>query len=244
MNGPQRVHLVALGEGGVIRQIRTLRRKECSVHLPKQFQETDQHVLLALMASHPLATWAAICHGEIEVNHIPFLIDPDRGPYGTLVGHLAKANRAWRECATDVDTIAVFQGPQAYITPSWYPSKADHGKVVPTWNYAVVHAHGKPRFIHDPQWLLQHVSDQSRYRERDRDPPWHVSDAPADFINSMVNAIVGIEIPIDRLEGKWKVSQNRGVRDRHGVAAGLRASEDAQADEMAALVAARIPSET
>ena len=132
----------------------------------------------------------------------------------------------------------IFQGPQAYISPSWYPSKSAHGKVVPTWNYAVVHAYGAPRAIHDPDWLLRHVGRQVDVRERDRALPWKVSDAPADYVDKMVSAIVGIEIPIERLLGKWKTSQNRTRPDQLGTVAGLLERGDENARAMAAFVKA------
>ncbi len=175
-----------------------------------------------LMQSHRLATIVHQGVDTLEANHIPLLIDPTRGPNGTLVGHVARANPIWQQAANQ-EMLAIFQGPQAYISPSWYVSKQRHGKVVPTWNYAVVHAHGTLRAIDDPEWLLAHVGAMTENNERDQPQPWRVSDAPAEFIDTMLKAIVGIEISITRLTGKWKVSQNRSAEDRAGVIDGLSA---------------------
>ena len=179
------------------------------MYTPEHFEERDVTVLHALMRSHPLGAW--VTHGEegLVVNHIPFLVDSTRGEYGTLIGHVARANPIWKSLTEERACVVIFQGPQTYITPSWYASKQVHGKVVPTWNYAVVHAHGVPCAIDDRAWLLKHVTELSDLHESERAVPWSVSDAPPDFIDSMLKAIVGIEIPISTLVGKWKTSQNR-----------------------------------
>jgi transcriptional regulator len=206
------------------------------MYVPKHHEETDLGVLHALIRAQPLATWVTQGDGELLANHIPFLLDPGRGEHGTLIAHVARANRAWQSFSTSVESLVVFQGPQTYITPSWYPSKHAHGKAVPTWNYAVVHAHGMPRAIEDADWLLAHVSALTDLHEGEQALPWKVTDAPKDFIERLLQSIVGIEIPISRLVGKWKVSQNRPAADRLGVVAGLLSREDAQAREMATLV--------
>jgi len=205
------------------------------MYLPAHFEETRPEVLHALLRSHPLATWVVQADGGLQVNHIPFMLDADRGPHGTLVGHVARANPVWR---TPGPSVAVFQGPQAYISPSWYPSKREHGKVVPTWNYAVVHAHGTPRAIESPHEVLAIVTRLTQTHEAGSAVPWAVSDAPADYIEQMLKAIVGIEITVERLVGKWKASQNRGAPDRLGTVAGLRQRGDEQSLGMAALVPA------
>jgi len=194
---------------------------------PKHFEEHDIGVLHALIRSHPLGTWVTQADGELLANHIPFLVDPSRGERGTLVGHVARANPVWKSFSKDVPSLIVFQGPEGYISPSFYESKKEHGKVVPTWNYVVVHAHGMPQVIDDAAWLRRHVSAMTDLQES-RHPPggWKVTDAPADFIDSMVKMIVGIEIPLLKLEGKWKMSQNRAMPDRLGTVAGLRARGD------------------
>lgn len=206
------------------------------MYLPKINEETDLTVLHALMRSHPLGTWITEVEGQLVANHIPFLIDPTRGKSGTLVCHVARANDVWRTFSKSVESLVVFQGPQSYISPSWYPSKKEHGKAVPTWNYAVVHAHGTPRAIEDRNWLIDHVTRLTGEHEANLPPPWKVSDAPADYIDSMLKAIVGVEIPITRIAGKWKASQSRPATDRLGVVAGLQQQGDARSLEMGKLV--------
>lgn len=204
------------------------------------FREERIDVLHALIRTHPLAVLVTNTGGVLEANHLPLLIDPLPSPQGTLRGHVARANPLWRqlhETGHENEALAVFQGPQAYITPSWYPEKRVTGKVVPTWNYAVVHARG-PLIIHDDRdWLRDLVSRLTRQQEAGLPQPWGIADAPADYIERMLGAIVGIEIPISRIEGKWKVSQNRADADRTGVVDGLAQSADPQAQAMAALVA-------
>ena len=205
-------------------------------YLPKHFEETNPATLQALVRAHPLATWVVPqTDGELLVNHIPFLLDADRGPHGTLVGHVARANPVWRVLTTTA-TVAVFQGPEAYVSPSWYPSKPVHGKVVPTWNYAVVHAHGSARIFDDKAQLLALVTRLTALHEAPQAQPWQVADAPVDYIDAMLGAIVGIEIPVQRWVGKWKISQNRTMEDRLGVVSGLQAKGSAEMDAMAALV--------
>jgi transcriptional regulator len=176
---------------------------------------------------------------ELNVNHLPFLLDPSPSPWGTLLGHVARANPIWRAFSRSQASVVVFQGPQVYITPAWYPSKAEHAKVVPTWNYAVVHAYGLPRAIEDRDWLLEHVTRQTQLREEGQAVPWQVSDAPARFIERLLGGIVGIEISISKLVGKWKVSQNRTNADRLGAAAGLLEKGTSESVEMAGLIRAR-----
>lgn len=199
------------------------------------FRETRIDVMHALIRAHPLATLVAVCGGIAEANHLPLLVDPDPAPNGTLRGHVARANPLWLQAPMG-NVLAVFQGPQAYVTPSWYPSKREHGKVVPTWNYAVVHVRG-PLVVHeDREWLRDLVSRLTLSQEAGRSQPWDVGDAPAEYIDRMLEAIVGIEIPVTSIEGKWKVSQNRAQADRDGVAAGMRERGDAEAQSMARLV--------
>jgi transcriptional regulator len=188
---------------------------------PKHFEETRLDVLHEHIRKHPLAVLVALTSKGLEANHIPFEVDPDPLPYGTLRGHVARANPLWRDFSADVQALVVFQGPDTYISPSWYPTKRETGKVVPTWNYAVVHAYGNLRFIDDSTWLRGFVEGLTNRYEAGRADPWHITDAPPDYIEQMLGAIVGIEINITRLEGKWKVSQNRPARDRDGVIDGL-----------------------
>ncbi len=201
------------------------------------FREERIDVMHALIRAHPLAVLVTGAGGILEANHLPLLIDPLPSPQGTLRGHVARANPLWRQVQkAEAEALAVFQGPQVYVTPSWYPEKRASGKVVPTWNYAVVHARG-PLIIHDDRdWLRDLVSRLTDQQEAGRAQPWGIADAPADYIERMLGAIVGIEIPISRIEGKWKVSQNRADADRAGVVDGLAQSADPQAQAMAALV--------
>ena len=203
-------------------------------YLPAHFEETDAATQQALVRDHPLATWVVQHEGELLVNQIPFLLDTERGEHGTLVAHVARANPVW-QCLT-ASSVLVFQGPQAYISPNWYPSKQAHGKAVPTWNYATVQAHGVPKAFDDPARLLALVTRLTQVHEATQARPWQVSDAPADYLEKMLKAIVGIEIPVERWVGKWKTSQNRPLADRLGVVAGLSAQATPHAAAMAALV--------
>ena len=191
------------------------------MYTPPHFAENDPAVLAALIGAHPLGAWVTTVDGALVVNHIPFLLRPDGGPHGTLVGHVARANDVWQRFAREPESIVVFQGPEAYITPSWYATKREHGKVVPTWNYAVVHAHGTPRAIEDKDWLFALVTALTDSQEAGAAAPWKVTDAPAAFVRAQLGAIVGIEIPLRALVGKWKASQNRSPADRAGVVSGL-----------------------
>lgn len=206
------------------------------MYVPKHHEEKDVCVLHSLIKSHPLATWVTQGDGELIVNHIPFYLDSARGEHGTLVGHVAKENRVWQLFSATVNSVIVFQGAETYITPSWYPSKHTGGQAVPTWNYAVVHAHGLPHAIDDPVWLLQHLNQLTNEHETEQVFPWKVSDAQPDFTERLLQLIVGIEIPISKLVGKWKVSQNRPDSDKIGIVAGLLASDDGQSKEMAFLI--------
>lgn len=202
---------------------------------PSHFVEDRPHVLHALMAAHPLATLIHRDGQELVANHIPLMFEPTPG-VGRLVGHVARANPFW-QAAQAQELLVVFQGPQAYISPNWYPSKADHGKVVPTWNYAVVHAYGQLQAVEDATAIRGIVARLTRVHEATNDKPWTIDDAPADFTTQLLNAIVGIEITLSRIEGKWKVSQNRAAADRAGVAAGLIGRDGDAARAMAQLVA-------
>ena len=206
------------------------------MYIPKLHEETDLSVLHSLMRAHPLGTWATQGDGEIIVNHLPFVLDPARGPYGLLRCHVARANTVWQSFSKTVPSVVVFHGPNAYVSPSWYPSKEDQGKVLPTWNYTVVHVHGIPTVVEDQAQLIGHLIELTDSQEKSQPVPWQVGDAPADFITQMSRRIVGIEIPILRIFGKWKVSQNRSSADRVGVVAGLRGIDERPAQEIADLV--------
>jgi transcriptional regulator len=209
------------------------------MYLPKQFEETRLDVLHQLVRSHPLGTFVILGETELVANHMPFLIDSRQGPYGTLRMHVARSNPVWKQFGKPIEALAVFQGPESYITPSWYPSKHADGKVVPTWNYAVVHAYGQPRAIEDPTWLLEHVTQLTAEHEAGQTLPWKVSDAPEDYRDQMVSRIVGIEMPLSKIQGKWKVSQNRPLADQLGVVAGLQSRATEQSRAMAQLVMKR-----
>jgi transcriptional regulator len=208
------------------------------MYVPEHFEETDIGVLHYLIGEHPLGALVTITSPGLDANHIPFLIHPDPAPNGTLHGHVARANPLWREHVqtTNANALVIFQGPQAFVSPSWYATKQETGKVVPTWNYVVVHAHGRLRVIDDPAWVRSHLEELTNTHEGRRAAPWKVTDAPADYIEKMVGAVVGIEIPISRLVGKWKVSQNRPARDRDGVVQGLVREGSPTASAMADLV--------
>jgi len=193
------------------------------MYLPKHFEETDIKVLHSLVRAHPLGSWVTVGSGGLIANHIPFLLKEGKGDLGTLVGHLARANDAWRTFSPSISSLVIFQGADSYITPSLYPGKKEHGKVVPTWNYAVVHIRGIPCVHDDRDWLVEHLAELTSAHEKGEEVPWKPSDAPADFIGRMVEGIVGIEIPIGEITGKWKIGQNRTVNDQMAAAQGLRA---------------------
>ena len=196
------------------------------MYRPAFFREDRIEVLHGLIRDYPFAQLVTAGGQGIEANPLPMLIDPEPSPNGTLRGHLARGNGQVAALREGAEALVIFQGPQAYISPSWYPGKAEHGKVVPTWNYVAVHAWGRPRVIDDPTWLRRLVGDLTDTHERGRPNPWSADDAPEDFIAAQLKAIVGIEILIDRIEGKCKVSQNRSEPDRRGVVEGLRAEGD------------------
>ncbi len=206
------------------------------MYLPKHFEETRPEVLHAAIAAHPLASLVTVQNGLPCADEIPFLLAAgDAGPV-RLRAHVARANPLWQRAA-NTPVLVVFRGPQAYISPSWYPAKAEHGKVVPTWNYVVVQARGILRVVDDADWLRAQVNALTRSREGHRAAPWQVSAAPSSYVTQMLRAIVGIEVTIESLVGKWKVSQNRNAADGAGVATGLRGEPGEQACAMATLVA-------
>jgi len=206
-----------------------------SMYLPSQFEQTDIDRLHKLIHERPLATLVSLSPEGLTANHIPFELDPHVGPQGTLRGHVARANPVWRDAAGS-DVLLVFHGPQAYISPSWYPSKQHTHKAVPTWNYVVVHVHGKLQVIDDPRWMRSLLDRQTDAMESHRSTRWRVDEAPPDFLDQMMAAIVGVEVPIHSIKGKWKVSQNRTPADRSGVAYGLNHESEAGALEMRDLV--------
>jgi transcriptional regulator len=211
------------------------------MYQPPHFREDRREVQHALMQNHSLGLLITAGPEGLQANFIPFLIDAHASEHGTLRAHLARANPQLRELAAVEECLVVFQGPQTYVSPSLYPTKQETGKVVPTWNYITVHAWGRPQVMDDPAWIRGQVDDLTRHQEAARAAPWQVSDAPEPFLAAQIKGIVGLEVPIARIEGKWKVSQNRNATDQAGVAAGLRGSGE-EADQIAALVADRMKS--
>ncbi|MER9069077.1 FMN-binding negative transcriptional regulator [Mesorhizobium sp. M0902] len=207
------------------------------MYQPPHFQETRQDVLHGLIRAHPLGLLVSNGVEGPVANAIPFLLDADVPPNGRLRAHLAKANPQWRLLADNplARVLVVFQGADAYVTPSWYETKRETGKVVPTWNYAIVQVRGIVTVIEDQDWLAEQISDLTMSQEGSRSAPWAVTDAPAPFIQSQIKGIVGLEIEITEISGKWKVSQNRPAADRVGVAEGLE-SETADSADMVRLV--------
>lgn len=204
------------------------------MYQPFAFREERLEALHASIRAHPLATLITAGTGGLIANLVPFTL-VDAVDKGTLRAHVAKANDQVDALKAGAETLVVFQGPEAYITPSWYPSKKEHGCVVPTWNYVVVQARGIPRVIDDPAWIRAQIADLTSRQENRRSEPWKVDDAPEAFIENQISAIIGIEIPILSLEGKWKVSQNRSAANRQGVCEGLQ--NEGIGAEMARLVA-------
>jgi transcriptional regulator len=204
------------------------------MYTPASFRQDDLAALHAQMQANPFALLASAGSDGVQASHLPLLLEPGEGEFGTLYGHFAKANPHWRELQGGAEALAVFSGPDAYISPGWYPAKAEHGKVVPTWNYIAVHARGPVELIEDPERLLQIVSRLSDRHESGRAQPWAVNDAPRDYIDSMLRAIVGFALPIRRLEGKWKLGQNRSAIDQAGVRDGLAASTEPREQALAA----------
>lgn len=206
------------------------------MYLPSAFREDSLEVQHDFIRAHPLGVLMTSGEAGLMANHIPCLLYPE-GPHGVLRLHMARANPQWKELAAGGDCLVVFHGAQAYITPSWYATKAETHKVVPTWNFVAVHVWGQARIHDDPAWVRAQIGALTDAQEKARAQPWRVEDAPENFIVAQMRAIVGVEIAITRTEGKWKVSQNRTVADRQGVAAGL-AGEQGDA-VMAGLVAHR-----
>ena len=206
------------------------------MYVPKHFEQTEVEAIQALITANPLGSLVAVGPSGLGANHIPFELVAEPNPYGALFGHIARANPLWREVSEGSEALVIFLGANAYISPSWYPSKKSHGKVVPTWNYVVAHAHGRIRFIDDVDWVSAHIERLTNREESGFAQPWSVRDAPSDFTEKMLGAVIGIEIAITSLDGRWKVSQNRSNPDRSGVAEALRKQGAAGAHEMAAYI--------
>lgn len=214
------------------------------MYIPRHNEEKRVPVMHELMRTEPLATLVTLGASGLIASHIPMLLATDGSEFGTLKAHISRANPQWRDLVTTVDALAIFAGHHHYISPNWYPETREHGKEVPTWNYVVVHAYGPLRVIEDKQWLLENVSRLTEVHEATFPTPWKVSDAPSDFIQAMLGGIVGFELPIRRLEGKWKVSQNRTEREREGVLEGLAELDTPESRAMKALVEERLKNPT
>jgi transcriptional regulator len=200
------------------------------MYIPEAFKEDRVEVLHEAIRAAGLATLVSLTSDGLIASHIPLLLDPTSAPYGTLLGHLARPNPQARGAVGEA--LAIFLGPDSYITPSWYATKRETGKVVPTWNYVAIHAYGPLEFIDDSAHAREHVTQLTERQEQSRPAPWAVTDAPADFIAGLVRGIIGFRLTITRLEGKWKMGQNRTPADRAGVASGLA---EAGRSDMAAL---------
>jgi len=208
-----------------------------SIYLPPHFEQTDATRVANLIATFPLATVITSGAEGLTANHIPLQLDPDRGEHGSLQGHVARNNPMWQEPGTGTESLVIFQSPDAYISPNWYPSKQEHHRVVPTWNYAVVHVYGDLIFHDDEKWLRAVIGKLTRHAERDQSKPWFMGQAPQDFLREQLANIIGIELRINRMIGKWKMSQNRDDADRHNVIANLRESDDPGKEWIAATIA-------
>ncbi len=205
---------------------------------PPIFREERQDVMQELIVAHPFATVVASATGCLTADHVPLVLK-STSDKSHLQGHIAASNPLFRETQDPFEVLTIFQGPQTYVTPSWYASKQEHGKVVPTWNYVVVHVRGELRFTREPEWLLRHLNDLTSQHESHRAEPWAVSDAPSDFVQRQLRGLVGFEISIKDMQGTWKVSQNKTLKDWTGVKAGLERETAPDAAEIARLVEER-----
>lgn len=208
------------------------------MYIPKANEENRLEVLHDLIEAHPLASLVTMGQSGLFASHLPMVLERKSSTHGFLKAHLSRANKQWRDFQPEVQALAIFSGPEHYITPSWYPEKEETGKVVPTWNYVVVHVYGTLKVIEDPAWLLKHLNALTTVNESAFPEPWQVSDAPADYVASLLKGIVGLELPIERIEGKWKASQNRSERDRSGIIEGLEELGTPESLAMKTLVAA------
>jgi transcriptional regulator len=203
------------------------------MYVPKHFEVTDVKVLHELIHDYPLATLVTASVHGLNANHIPMHLAATPEPYGTLIGHVAKANPILEDINGEKQSLAIFHGPNTYITPSWYETKKEHGKVVPTWNYVVVHVYGTLQIVDDPEWLRTQIGTLTDQNEAQFSEPWAVTDAPSEFTEKLFGSIVGIEMKITKLLGKWKVSQNQPLENQLSVIKGLK---DNQQQDMADLV--------
>jgi transcriptional regulator len=217
-----------LNDGSHVAQVRPgAAANPSAVYVPRYFRQDDPAVVRAAIRAARLGSLVTQRDGELFASHVPMLLEDEPAPHGRLIAHLARANKQWRAIGDGTPALVIFHGPDAYVTPSFYESKRDHGKVVPTWDYIAIHAYGTVRVIDDADAVHAIVTKLTDAHEARRAEPWAVDDAPADYIASELRAIVGIEIAIERFDAKWKLSQNREERDIAGVRDGLAASADA-----------------
>lgn len=210
------------------------------MYLPDHYRVEDVVQIHALMRARPFATLVSAGATGLFASHLPTALK-DEGPYGVIECHLARANPHSKYLGECNEALMIFQGAEGYITPNWYPSKAEHAKVVPTWNYVVVHAYSRPELIQDMDWLRRHVAELTAQQEKNEIEPWALADAPETFVNVMLRGIIGFRLTITRLEGKWKMSQNREAKDRDGVVRGLGERGTRDDLEMAEIVLCRAP---
>ena len=211
------------------------------VYMPEHFTENDVAAMHDVIRTSPLGTIVTLGEDGLEANHIPFVFDPSHGAHGRLLGHVARRNDLWRHHRPEMEALVIFQAADAYVSPNWYASKQETGEAVPTWNYTVVHVYGQLIVHDDPKWVRGQAGMLTKIHEATQPHPWKMADAPQEYTAQRLTEIVGIEIPISRLIGKTKASQNRTESDRRGVADALTASGNQQ---MAELVARFIPDET
>ena len=206
------------------------------MYIPKANEETRLPVLHDFLRAHPFATLVTMGNAGMIATHLPLVLEDDGSEFGLLKGHISRANTQWKDINTSIDALAIFAGDHHYITPNWYPSKHQDGKQVPTWNYVVTHCYGPLKFIEDPQWLLAHLETLTTIHEASSPIPWKIADAPPEFIKALLNGIIGLELPVRKIEGKWKLSQNRSQQDRQGVVEGLTQLDTPESLAMSDLV--------
>ena len=211
------------------------------MYIPPSNAEHRPEVLLDFIDAHPFGALVTASADGLFATHLPLVLDRARGAHGTLEGHVARANPHHRLEPATGESMVIFTGPDAYVTPAWYASKAEHGRVVPTWNYVAVHVYGTLRFVDDRAFLRRHLEQLTARHEDGREHPWAIGDAPPEYIDQLERAIVGFELAITRIEGKWKMSQNRPAADIDGVVRGLAGSPDPGDRAVAAIVDARRP---
>jgi len=208
------------------------------MHKPKKFIQEDYKELIGLVQDQPFASLVLSTDQGIEAIHLPMILKQAENKI-YLQGHIARTNTVWQRLNTDSQVLAIFNGPNCYISPNHYPTKAVHGKAVPTWNYVVVQCKGKLSFIHDVDWIYTHIAELSDEHESGSNEPWAITDAPQDYIQKMLPAIVGLEIEVSSIEGQWKLSQNQVEENKQGVIEALKKSKDDASKQIAALVEAQ-----